>query len=122
MTAKEFIEQNKDILLRPLTEAAFHSLTDGTVLFCITTTNGSKPTLHRAVKHTGYQLVVATTREMDETMAMLSVRTLALTEGGYAKIDEICPANFSGAVSNKLWFFCKPLPINDPRQNGRFPY
>lgn len=122
MTAKEFIEQNKDILIRPLTEAAFHSLTDGTVLFCITTTDGKKPALEKAVAHTGYQLVVATYREDDETMAMRSVRTLALTERGYSTIDEIRPVDFSGVVSHKLWFFCKPLPINDPRRNGRFPY
>ena len=119
MLVKDFIKENSDILLRPVTEVEFQSVTDGAVFFCITTSGGKKPYEERKVVTAGYNLVVATTRDTDETAAMLYINTLALTQNGYAKVDIVTPMDIFGQGS-KLRYHCRPLPINDPRRNGKF--
>lgn len=117
MTVREFEKQNKDILRHRLTVETFNALTDGMVLFCVTTNAGIKPIEERAVRTAGYQLVVATTRN-PERGNLVDICTLALTAGGWAKVDIITADDISG-LGNKVVYFCKPLnvPNNDPRRN-----
>lgn len=122
MKAKEFIEQNQDILTRKMTEADFHNLRDGTVLFCISVANGNKPPLERTVRTVGYQMVVATTRNAVVSLDRLEeVLTLALTTNGYAKLDYISPTDIA-ETGTKLLYECKPLSCDDPRKNHHWRY
>ena len=113
MTAQEFINQNHDILLSPITPDEFQTLTDGQPYFCITVNAGKKTPLEREVRAAGYQLVVATSRNPGGDLAYVS--SLGLTQRGYAKIDYIeAEAVSAGRV---LLFHCKPLPSYDSRSN-----
>lgn len=117
MTVKEFEKQNSDILLQRMTDSDFQELTDGMVFFCITTTVGSKPVNERAVICAGYNMVVAsTTTTFGGNSKLEDVVTLALTKGGYAKIDVITPALMSES-GNKVLYKCRPLPKGDPRKS-----
>lgn len=118
MTAQEFINQNQDILVSPVSLADFQNLTDGTPLFCITVAAGNKHPMDRAVKTAGYQMVVATTRNANGFLT--DILTVALTKGGYAKVDVI-DANDVG-IGRTLLFHCKPLPMNDIRRNHHWTY
>ena len=118
MTAQEFINQNQDILLSHISLKDFQNLTDGTPLFCITTNTSNKHPLGRTVKTTGYQMVAATTR--NEKGLLVEILTLALTKGGYAKVDSIS-ANDVG-IGRTLLFHCKHLPQNDNRRNHHWVY
>ena len=116
-TAKDFAEQNKDILLRRLTEDDFHKLTDGTVLFCITVGSGKNtPMEERQIRSVGYQLVVWTS---PGSMGLGKICTVTLTQNGYAKIDDITLEDIQ-AGGTKLLYACKPLLANDRRSNYRW--
>lgn len=119
MTAQEFINQNRDILLSPITRAEFETLTDGTPLFRITTSTCNKPPMERAVKTAGYHMVAATNRSEIGGL-LVEILTLALTKGGYAKIESITLADIE--LGRTLLFRCKPLPLNDNRRNHHWTY
>lgn len=55
MKAIDFINQNRDICIAPITEAEFQDLTEGRVLFCVTTGSGHNPVMERQVRTAGYQ-------------------------------------------------------------------
>ena len=119
MTAQEFINQNQDILLSPITRAEFERLTDGTPLFCVTTSICNKPPMERAVKTAGYQMVVATTQyDGFITQFTTQIQTVGLTNGGYVKIESIDWGDIE--LGRTLLFRCKPLPLNDNRRNHQW--
>lgn len=119
MTAQEFVNHNQDILLSPISLADFQKLTDGTPLFCITVSGGNKPPLDRAVRTAGYQMVAATNRGESDG-PLVEIMTLALTKGGYAKIESISANDVS--TGRTLLFRCAPLPENDSRRNAHWTF
>lgn len=124
MKMHDFIDQNKDILLAPFTIAEFDALTEGKVLFCVTTGFGYNPVMNRQVRTAGYQLVVSTRR--NDKGELTEAITLALTQGGYAKIESVTRDDVRSACSaddaagNKRIYHCVPLPPNDPRGKSGF--
>lgn len=119
MTVKEFVENNKDILIAPISAEEFRQLTDGCTVFCVTTSTGNKPIMDRAVKTAGYQMVVATTG--DEQGDVVDICTLGLTKNGYAKIECITAYEIAKG-NNKVLYHCKPLMPNDARKNHHWVY
>ena len=126
MKVSDFVNQNSDVLIAPFTVAEFDALTEGRVFFCVTTGFGYNPVMDRQVRTAGYQLV-ASTRRNDEGNLTEAI-TLALTQGGYAKIESItrddvlhmCSADET--TGNKRIYHCVPLPPSDPRgRNGFLP-
>lgn len=112
MKLKDFVRENQDILIAPLTMEELNTLSDGMVVFVITCFKGSSPLAERTVRSAGYQMVAATNRTNGKLTA---ANTLALTSNGYAKIDYILPQDI--ARGNKVLYRCKPLPLNDLRRN-----
>lgn len=117
ITAKEFIKKNADILLAPITEPAFEQLTDGCVVFIITTTPGQKDIKERVVRNAGYYMVVSKGR--NHVGKTVDITTIGLTAGGYAKVECFDLSDIEYA-HNKMVFLCKPLPQNDIRRNYHF--
>lgn len=126
MKMSNFVNQNSDVLIAPFTVAEFDELTEGRVFFCVTTGAGHNPVMDRQVRTAGYQLVVSTRRNNEGKLT--EAITLALTQGGYAKIESVtrddvlyaCAAD--EAAGNKRIYHCVPLPPNDPRgRNGFLP-
>lgn len=117
MIAAEFIRNNADILTGVMHPRDFNNLTDGCVVFVITTTPGSKNIQDRAIRNAGYYMVVSTYR--DTTNRLINATVIGLTAGGYAKIDVINLSDLE-YKGNKMVFLCKPLPLNDHRQNYHF--
>lgn len=117
ITAKEFIKKNADILLAPITKPAFEQLTDGCVVFIITTTPGQKDIKERAVRNAGYYLVVS--KSKNHLGQTVDITAIGLTAGGYAKV-ECFDLNDIEYERNKMVFLCKPLPQNDMRRNYHF--
>lgn len=124
MKAIDFINQNRDIMIAPITEAEFQDLAEGRVLFCVTTSPGHNPVMERQVRTAGYQMVVSTRR--NATGNLTEAITLALTRNGYAKIESITAdevryaCSGDDAAGNKLVYHCVPLPPNDPRGSGHW--
>lgn len=112
MLVEDFIEKNKDLLVSPITEEEFHSLTDGAVFFCISAAPGSKPIEKRTVKTAGYHMVASTVRPKGCRTDLINA--LALTAGGYAKVAYITPEDVYKA-GNKLLYHCRPMPVDDIR-------
>ena len=117
MTVADFIKDNADILIAPLTEKAFQEMTDGNVVFMLITGPGQKDISTRTVRSAGYYLTVSSSRnhlgvKVDQTV-------IGLTAGGYAKVESynLGDVEYKG---NKMIFLCKPLPQNDPRRNYQF--
>lgn len=122
MKTKDFIEKNRDVLVAPVTLAEFDALTEGRVVFCFTVSPGHNPVMEREVRTAGYQLVVSTRR--NGAGKLIEAITLALTLGGYAKIERITDDDVryacgsDDAVGTKRIYHCVPLPPNDPRGRG----
>ncbi len=117
MTVAEFIKENADILIAPLTEKAFQEMTDGNVVFMLITGPGQKDITDRVIRSAGYYLTVSSSRnhlgvKVDQTV-------VGLTAGGYAKVESYNLGDVA-YKGNKMIFLCKPLPQNDPRCNYKF--
>ncbi len=117
MTVAEFIKANNDILTDVLNENNFNNLTDGCVVFMVTSTPGQKNIKDRVVRNAGYYMVVSTNRNRMGKMQDITV--VGLTAGGYAKIEIINLGDLEYR-NNKLVFLCNPLPLNDRRRNYHF--
>ena len=117
MTAAEFIQTNADILTGVMKNADFEALTDGSVVFMLTTTPGNKNIQDRVVRNAGYYLVVSTHR--NHLGKLVDITIVGLTAGGYAKVDSFNLGDLE-YKRNKMLFLCRPLPQNDPRSNYKF--
>lgn len=117
MTAADFIKKNADILVKAVNTAEFDNLTDGCVVFMVTTAPGQKDITERVVRNAGYYMVVSTNRS--HMGKMQDVTVIGLTAGGYAKVEVINLGDL-GYRNNRMVFLCKPLPLNDYRRNYRF--
>lgn len=117
MTAAEFVVKNADILTKVVNTADFDNLTDGCVVFMVTTAPGQKDIKDRVVRNAGYYMVVSTNRS--HMGKMQDVTVIGLTAGGYAKVESINLGDL-GYRNNKMVFLCKPLPPNDYRRNYHF--
>ena len=118
MTAKEFANNNSDVILERLSFTEFQALTDGCVIFCITVVRGSRPSADRKVINAGYHLV-ANTRVKDGLTTEIS--TLCTTKYGSVKVDYI---NYFDASDEgtKILYKCNPLPNGDVRSGGLWKY
>ena len=126
MTAKEFFECNKDILVQRITLEEFQSLTDGTVVFGITVARGNTPLEDRQIRTVGYHMVAATHTEWHELpeekgkyARTFHIDSLTLTTGGHAKVEYTSQDDVT-EFGTKLFYTCKPLPMGDLRKNHRW--
>lgn len=110
MTLDQLKAAQKDVLLEQIEPDGLADIGCGTVLFRITTTAGRKPIGDRKVLNAGYVLAVRTAPSGQAP----NVYVLALTAGGYAKIESFARADLEPG-SNKALFRTKPLPAGDPR-------
>ena len=117
MTVSEFIHNNADILMSPITESEFDGLTDGCVVFLLSAAAGKKPIAERVLRTAGYYMVVSSTKNAQNQME--EVLMVGLTNGGYAKI-EFCNRQDIAQTGNKMMLTCIPLPQNDKRKNYHF--
>lgn len=118
MTAKEFANNNSDIVLERLTLEEFQELTDGDVVFCVAVSRGSKPSEERKVLNVGYHLVANTYGSNGKTSEII---TLCVTTNGVAKVDciNVLAASDEGT---RILYKCKSLPHGDPRTGGKWNY
>lgn len=113
MTAAEFINSNKDLILEQITVENFtENIGAGTLLLGLSVTSGNRDKTERQVVAAGLHMAVAPQFDSNPPY----INTLTLTKAGYAKVDYF-DINQIGDKGNKLLFFARPMAYDDYRAN-----
>lgn len=109
MTLREFLEQNQDILAARVSAEELPSITGGTPLLVLSVGAGIGPVENRAVIAGSFAMAVRNSLSKNPSGCL---DLLALTKGGYAKVECVVPAD----MGRKALFHIHPLPLGDERE------